>query len=366
MLETVLTVFFVSLGVVGGLVASCYFWAWFYQVPTTQDETGFFYASDGWRLAIHRYRPQGNHAGKPVILCHGLGGNRHSFDLAGAPSLATFLRRRGWDVWLLELRGSGASDRPGIWISNVPYSWGFDDHLERDMPAAIDYVIKRTRASAVHWVGHSMGGMLAEAYLARQNDHRIASVVAIGSPADFSKINRPLFHKLLDLRCILRVLPVAPMTFFAKALIPIIHRLPLRVQGLFYPPNIDAAVAKRIVAIGSPVLMSSQLWLDFGRFLEKGMPVDKRGTPYLKYFSDSTVPVLLLCGSRDAMAPPASVCVAAHPENVRGDRKCVTCGRESGCKEDYGHIDLLVGMSAEAEVFPVVLEWLRSHDTNTD
>jgi pimeloyl-ACP methyl ester carboxylesterase len=211
-----------------------------------------------------------------------------------------------------------------------------------------------------------MGGMLAEAYLARQSNHRIASVVAIGSPADFSKIDRPLFHKLLELRWVLRVLPVAPMTFVAKAFVPIIHRLPLVVQGLFYPPNIDPAVAKRIVAVGSPIIMSSQLWLDFGRFLEMGRPVDENGDPYLKHFRASDVPVLLLSGSRDAMAPPASVCGASQPDHDRGERKCVTFGRDTGCKEDYGHIDLLVGMGAEREVYSVVLEWLKSHDTSSD
>ena len=176
MLETLLTVFFVSLMVVGCLVTSSYFWEWFYQVPTSQDETAFFTTRDGWRLALHRYRPQGESEGLPVILCHGLGGNQHSFDLHGAPSLAPYLKSCGRDAWVVELRGSGASDRPGLCIANLPYSWGFDDHLECDIPAAIHYVLERTRASAVHWVGHSMGGMLAEAHIARHNDHRIASV----------------------------------------------------------------------------------------------------------------------------------------------------------------------------------------------
>ena len=76
--------------------------------------------------------------GFPVILCHGLDANRYLFDIQGAPSLADFLRRHGRDVWVAELRGSGMSDRPGIKHSDVPYSWGFEDHLRHDVPAIIE------------------------------------------------------------------------------------------------------------------------------------------------------------------------------------------------------------------------------------
>ncbi|MFH1117983.1 MAG: alpha/beta fold hydrolase [Pseudomonadota bacterium] len=361
--ETLLNVFFPTLLVVGGFVAICYFWEWFYQAPTSQDETGYFVTGDGWRLAVHRYRPQGAAKGLPVILCHGLGGNRYSFDLHGAPSLAPYLKKSGRDVWVLELRGSGASDRPGFWIANVPCSWGFGDHLECDVPAAINYVLERTGAPAVHWIGHSMGGMLAEAWLARSGNPGTASVTVIGSPADFSKINRPAFHMLLHLRWALRLLHIAPVAFFAKAFIPVIHRLPSSLQGLFHPPNIDAAAAKRMVAIGSPALMSSELWLDFARFLEMGKPADENGVPYLQHLPASVVPVLLLSGSKDAMAPPASVFGAVRPQQDRGERKCITYGRDTGCREDYGHVDLLVGRNTETEVYPDILEWLGSRDS---
>ena len=30
-----------------------------------------------------------------------------------------------------------------------------------DLPTAIDYILKRSQSSKIHWVGHSMGGMLA-------------------------------------------------------------------------------------------------------------------------------------------------------------------------------------------------------------
>ena len=70
--------------------------------------------TDGWRLAVHHYRPPNEASGTPVILCHGLSANRYVFDLPAGPSLAQFLRDHGRDVWVAELRGSGMSARPGL------------------------------------------------------------------------------------------------------------------------------------------------------------------------------------------------------------------------------------------------------------
>lgn len=363
MLDSLLSLVFVTGSVLGILIASCYVWAWYYHVSTSQDETGYFRTADGWRLAVHRYRPRGNSAGYPVILCHGLGGNRYSFDLRGAPSLAPYLRNRGWDVWVVELRGSGASDRPGVWFSDVPYKWGFEDHLSYDVPAVIDYVLDRTGASAAHWIGHSMGGMLIEAYLAGQSSPKLATATAIGSPADFSKIDRPFFDALLHVKWMLRVLPFAPMPYIGKMFIPVIHRLPTSVQSLFYPPNIEPRRARTIVAIGSPMVMSNQLWLDFGRFLESDGPTTESGEAYLERLWESDVPILLIGGSKDVMAPPAAVAGAARPGKDIGERLCITVGQAFGCREEYGHVDLLVGSRADTEVYPHILEWLVRHDS---
>ena len=306
MLDILLTILFIVLLGMLSIVAVCYFWAWFYYVPTSQDETGFLRTEDGWRIAVHRYRARGTAVRFPVLLCHGLGGNRYSFDLRGAPSLASFLSRQGWDVWVVELRGSGMSDRPGLWYSDVPYSWDFDDHLRADLPAVIEYVLKRSGASSVHWIGHSMGGMLAEAYLASQDDPRLASVIAIGSPADFSQIFRPIFNILLKFKCVLDHVSMAPLQFVAKLFIPVIHRLPYSVQSLFNAANIDPVTAKRMIAIGAPMVMSSKLWLDFARFLESREPTSETGVPYLENFWASKVPVLLISGLRRPDGPPGS------------------------------------------------------------
>ena len=362
MLETILSLFYSLLIVIAGVIFLGYFWQWFYHEPTTQDETIYFRTDDGWRLALHRYRPSGPTVGFPVILCHGLDANRHLFDIQGAPSLAGFLKRHGRDVWVAELRGSGMSDRPGIKHSDVPYSWDFEDHLRRDAPAIIEAVLSRTRSLGVHWVGHSMGGMLILAYLASNPDSALASAVVVGSPTDFSEIDIARVRPLLKLEPLLGWLPISPLPFLGRMIAPLAPWVPASAWGLFHIANIEPSVARKTIALVSTPISPGKLWRDFGRFIKTGVFGPEDGAPYLEGLSQSDVPILLMGGSKDYMAPPASVMNACKGLNEVTKTECVIMGKESGRREDYGHVDLLLGMHATEEVFPKILEWLQQHD----
>jgi predicted alpha/beta hydrolase len=119
------------------------------------DELHFARTPDGWRLALHRYRPQRPDPGTPVILCSGYACNRWFIDYDERYSLARFLARLGFDAWVLELRGRGlsypATRTPQTW------QWTFDELATIDVPAAIAHVTSAT-GHPVRWVGHSMGG----------------------------------------------------------------------------------------------------------------------------------------------------------------------------------------------------------------
>lgn len=364
MLDSLLSVFFSVAAGVLICVLTARAWEWVYDSHACQDETVFVRTQDGWRIALHRYCHGKGRRGLPVILCHGLGGNLHSFDLKAAPSLARFLRDRGRDVWVVELRGSGHSDRPGIFWSDVPYSWGFRDHLAKDLPAAIDCVLGRTGAAAVHWMGHSMGGMLGLAHVACHDDQRVASVVALGSPLDFSKIPPRIFAMLLRIKWVLKLVPFAPMGIVARLFILALHHLPQYVQGLFYVPNIAPGTARRIVAVGSPLIISSKLWWDFGRFLETGVFASADGAAYVDRLGRSVTPVLSIAGSVDVLAPPQSASALCEASRPAGERVCLIVGRNTGCQEDYGHMDLLLGNHVRQEVYPPIADWLERCDKN--
>ncbi len=66
------------------------------------------------------------------------------------------------------------------------------------------------------------------------------------------------------------------------------------------------------------------------------------------------------------MAPPDSVVAACQNGEQTAERKCLIFGKETGCVEDYGHMDLLMGVRTEHEVFPHILTWLDDHDVAVD
>jgi pimeloyl-ACP methyl ester carboxylesterase len=296
-----------------------------------------------------------------VILCHGLSSNRYSFDLPGGPSLAKFLKRQGWDVWVAELRGSGESDHPGVFRTDVPYAWHFEDHLREDVPAIITRVLELTGAPAVHWVGHSMGGLLVQAYLAANQNALIASAVTLGSPADFSRMDNKAFNVLLRLRWVARYHPIFPLPFLGRSVTPFAHRLHDFFHGIFYAPNVYPQTISKFLALAAQLVTSGTLWLDFGRFVETGVFGPGDGTTYIEKLPASKVPLLIMGGSKDGLAPEAAVKAADAMTGDSAERQCIILGKGSGCREDYGHVDLLVGKRVESEVFPLIHQWVENH-----
>ncbi len=362
MLEFVLSVIFFMFLCAGIVIGGAFFWRSYYLVKTNENEIHFISAPDGLRLALHRYTPSGEAKGFPVVLCHGLGANRYCFDLEGAPSLAGHLRDLGMDVWVAELRGSGMSDKPGLFRSDVPCSWGFDDHLHKDVPAIVAAVLKKTGASRLHWVGHSMGGMLIRVCMSDNSELPLASAVTIGSPVDFSAMRNPRYKAVIRFKNLIRGFPVFPLALAAGFLAPIAPQVARVLIGAFHPPNMDPSAARRGLALFAERVTPSSLWLDFARFVETGVFGPTRRSTYLDSRARSPVPLLVLAGSRDEMAPASAVTALDGPKHAH--RECKILGKEYGTVEEYGHMDLVLGVRAAQEVFPLVSDWILTHNGN--
>lgn len=300
--------------------------------------------SDGWRLALHRYRGQGARR-FPVICCHGLASNHIAFDLEPDVSLARHLAARGYDVVLLDLRGHGASERG-------PYGWAFDRYVTHDVPAVLEAV------GPAHWIGHSMGGIIALAYLAR-GGAQMRGVVTVGSALDYST-SRSGFHRLVPFRGVLSRLPAVPVRSLAR----LSARLPARLPNPYarfnvWSTNCDPRHWRKIAEHGfhavSPPVM--------GQLATAMMPGGLRsleGDAYLERLRSVRAPVLALAGSKDAQCPPSAA--ARTVEALRGGGTLKVFGREQGHADDYGHFDLLMGYRARDEVYPHIDAWLDAAD----
>lgn len=348
-----------ALLVVAGLVAAIWLYGVaverYYRVEVTADARVAVSAADGWPLVLWRYAARGERRRHPVLLIPGMGTNRYSFDLgADGPSMARHLAGAGFEVFVGELRGHGESDHgPKRW------GWDLDTLIEDDCRSLLGAVREITGADAVHCVGHSMGGIMLLAMLARGDDG-IRAAVTLGAGLDYSEAPSS-FRQALWMRPLLKVLPAIPIGLPSQLLAPLSSRVETDAE-LFnvWLANVDPVIERRMNAIAfnrtsSPIL--DQLI----SVLEPGGLRDRRGAPYLPGLRarEDLPPLLMLAGDRDRQTDPLAA------EATAGDHPRIAVrrlGPDRGQAEHYGHFDLVMGRNAEAEVFPLVAAHLALHD----
>ncbi len=321
----------------------------------------FVSTRDACRIALYRYRAASQRYATPVLLCHGLAANRFNFDLGPEVSLARFLQKAGFEVWSIDLRGRGIPRRDaggGACAGRPPV---FDDYVREDARAAIRYVLGETGASRVHWVGHSMGGLVLYAVLQGEEAESVASGVAIGSPGSFAGMGRgSLAYVLFRL---LGSLPRVPLALLAAGVAPLIARIRFPWEALFVNRrNVEVRSLERALCFLVADMWRGEL-SQFLDWMKRGeIPAhDGRGS-LDQNWGAVRQPVFFIAGAGDLLVPPPTV-AAAH-DRIASQRKAfLILGREHGQEEDYGHGDLLIGKNVRREVFPRILEWLESFES---
>jgi pimeloyl-ACP methyl ester carboxylesterase len=317
---------------------------------------------DGWKIALHHYgqRPARDAKGT-VVLCHGLSVNRHNLDAPGELSVARFLHRHGWDVWVIELRGAGKSSKPRPW-NRRRFDWGLDEYVRQDMPAALDFIRKHSGQETVHWIGHSLGGMLGYAYLCMAGNAWAASMITIGSPS-MRGVRNPYMDKFASLRPAFRLLRRTPHASLAGLFAPLVEQLaPWTARLVVNPDNMNRGDIKTMVRVASeniPTRVIEELWSWYD-----GPPSHKDSgfEGYSSHLDRITAPLYVIAGSDDRLTPPDD-CKIVYNMAASRDKRFDVFGTATGCQHDYGHIDLVLGKHARDEVWPHILEWLDAHRT---
>ncbi|MDA2916772.1 alpha/beta hydrolase [Nitrospinae bacterium AH_259_B05_G02_I21] len=336
---------------------------------------------DGWTLALKRFRRNGApELLGPVVLTHGFSYNGAFWDLDEAHSLARYLADRDFDVWVVSLRGAGASTKPGFsalksiittrWAdlpATIPRAtldprkanWTVDDYIDHDVPAIISYVIQATGRPKLFWVGHSMGGMILYAYMERVPDPRVAGLVAVASPMNIPQPPNDLLQGVLKQEGLLKISALAINTTLpAKLTSPLGGAVQTPMDKLFYNrQNMDHLTVTNLFL--NVVEDIPQGVLDqFIHLIRTGEFERADGSyNYTKSLGKVTVPVLLVAGAVDNLAPP-EVVRFSYDHVASSDKTYRMFGRVNGHKADYGHNDLILGKHSREEVFPLIAQWL--------
>ncbi len=340
------------------------YWRRRYQRLRPPDERHSVRTADGWVLSVGRIRPApapGEDAarGTPVILCPGVACNSRLFDFDDAHSLARALTARGFDVWMLDPRGTGESERAGF----APRRWryGFAEYVRYDAPAAIDHVVARTGHDRILWVGHSMGGLVGYWAAAQTPAGRhLAGVVGLGSPADFSGHASALgrLHGGL-LAWSLRGWPAVRMGWICTMIAPLAGRFRVYPETLFISHDNVGGQTLRHFCVEVVEDVPRRLLDNFSDSIYRALALDG-GLLQEAHGQLGAIdpPVLAVAGDHDYVAPPSSVLGATrilHGCEVTE----VIVGGAGG--PHFGHLDLLVGDAAPVSVYPTVVAWLLAH-----
>lgn len=302
----------------------------------------FAHTEDGHRLALTEVAAGSGRfsSAPPVLLIHGFAQNRRAFLDGPLPDL---LLSRGMAVFVGELRGHGLSRAD---LMGRPFGGRrtLRDHLALDLPALIKRVLEVTGAAQVHYMGHSMGGLVGLACLPRSPP--FASLTAWATPLRLGA-SRPsvglasrAVHPILGLLGGLGAHGSVPMRALLGAVSGVAtHAAPSgprrafgRWLGLTNPDLAPRDALRRVLSQGEDE--SSQIMRELSELTATARPT-LCGVDLVEALHGWPGRVAFVVGSRDIFAAPLSVAPALSLDQAGARRVFVI-------REGH-HVDVAMG-----------------------
>lgn len=277
--------------------------------------------ADDVELAITRLSPAGDGSpGAPVVLVPGTFCQRSFWISRNGVGLGPFLRERGHDVWIMELRGHGLSPKDRRFRR-----WSAEDHLRHDLPA-VQALVETETGRRAHWVGHSWGGTAIVGSMAGGwlDQDRVRSACVLG--ANITEGDEWMKRRLPRLG--------------AWLLLTALGRVPARLFRL------------------GPEDESRAYILEFYRWKGASPRWETRGgRSYWDGVRGIRAPLLTFAAAADTNDPWTG-CKELFDATGSDDKSFVLLGEEQGFSHDYEHVEMIIGKAAQAEVWPRIADWL--------
>ncbi|KAF5189028.1 alpha/beta hydrolase family protein [Thalictrum thalictroides] len=252
----------------------------------------------------------------------------------------------------------------------VHYDWDFDNYLEEDVPAAMEYIRTQTKPKdgKMIAIGHSMGGILLYAMLSKYSlggrNSGLAAIVTLASSLDYtsSKSSLKLLLPLADPAQALNV-PVVPLGALLAAAYPLTSLPPYALAWLntqISAENMMKPELLKKLILNNFCTIPAKLLLQLTTAFREGGLRDRSGTfRYKDHLHKADVPVLALAGDEDQICPPEAVyeTVKIFPEHLVSYQ---LLGEPNG--PHYAHYDLVGGRMAVKQVYPCIVEFISRHD----
>lgn len=330
-----------------------------YGFESRADELHRVWCEDGVELALKRFvtrhpRPRN----LPVLCVHGLGADSFNFDAPAPHGLGCALADHGFDVWAVDLRGAGRSVVPAQRHAEI----NFDHFVRRDVPAVLAHMRQVSGKNEFLWIGHSMGGMVLYASLAAGLGQQIRAGITLGSPLGFPHRwdCAPIFRHVHGLGTYLNGLPVRrALRWFTPLcmsdLEPASHLWAVR-------DNVDVELCRRMLFMAvqdvpKGLALQFRDWIHHDAFRSADLALDYRAR-----LAGVRTPVLVVCGPEDRLGVPVAVRRATE---LLPHHRWLELSVTAGFSTNYGHIDMLFGHRAPAEVFPHLIQFLVEHDEDS-
>jgi len=308
---------------------------------------------DLWKIRMCRYR-KGRTGGQPVLLVHGANTNQHNFTSPEGVSLVDALVERGYDCWTVDLRGCRSSVPP---FERTRSQIRTDDFLNDDIPTAIRYIQQETGYARIHYVGHSLGGMLLYAYALKYGTDNLASGTTLGSPLGFEdKPGRrsPFMFKLAGL------FPALSGSF-VRGVVPVVSCF--RLSPAVFPTNMrnvartmHAGHFYRMIEDPLPGVLD-----DLCRWVNRpGWRMDGGNLNVLDGLAELDLPLFVLYAPQDPFVSLSNA-KAFFDALPASDKRMLVCAKEHGFKHDYNHCDLAFSHEGAREIFGPIARWIETH-----